>query len=349
MPNLHEVGSPVQPPPAPAEAGLLQPLVLELRHLRLVLAIEQEGGLTRAGERLNLTQSALSHQLREIESRLRLPLFDRVKNRLVLNAAGRELVAGARRVLAEVTALEEGLRDWAGDGRGLLRLTTECYTCYEWLPPLLARFERQHPRVEVRIVVEATARALDAVREGEVDLAIVTRGGAGVELEPLFEDEMLLLVAPGHRLAERPFVRPRDLARERLLLYSPPAASNFYQQFLAAAGVEPQATAQVQLTEAIVSMIRAGLGVGPLPRWAVGEELRRGTVVGVPLGERGLYRQWSAATRLGARRPRYLGDFLELVTTAAGPSRFAQRQGYSGGSGGKSERSSLGSRRRALA
>ncbi|HEX5758424.1 MAG TPA: LysR substrate-binding domain-containing protein, partial [Thermoanaerobaculia bacterium] len=132
------------------------------------------------------------------------------------------------------------------------------------------------------------------------------------------------LVAPGHRLAGRPYVRPRDLARERLLLYSPPATSNFYQQFLA--GVEPQALAQVQLTEAIVSMIRAGLGVGPLPRWAVGEELRRGTVVGVPLGERGMRRQWSAATRVGARRPRYLADFLELVTASAGPSRFAQRQ-----------------------
>lgn len=306
----------------------LRPIALELRHLRLVLAIEEERGVTRAGVRLHLTQSALSHQLREIEDRLGVPLFLRVKRRLVLTDAGHRVADAARRLLAEVVDLEEDLRGRRAGRRGALRLTTECYTCYDWLPPLLKRFEKRYPEVEVRIAVEATRRPLEALSEGSVDLALVTApvDSNDVATRPLFDDELVLVTAPEHRLASRRFVRPADLADERLLLYSDAAESRFYQQFLVRAGVTPRDVAQVQLTEAIVSMVKAGLGVSPLARWAIERELRRGDVAGVRLGERGLQRSWLAATRRGSREPAYLADFADLVASHAVPSRFSERR-----------------------
>jgi LysR family transcriptional regulator for metE and metH len=306
----------------------LRPIALELRHLRLVLAIEEEGGVTRAGERLHLTQSALSHQLREIEGRLGVELFLRVKKRLVLTAAGRQVVGAARRLLGEVVDLEEDLRGRAAGRRGLLRLTTECYTCYDWLPPLLKRFAELYPEVEVRIAVEATRRPLAALRGGDVDLALVTGPVAApdVETRKLFDDELLLIAAADHPLARRRFVRPADLAAERLFLYSLPEESKFYQQFLARAGVAPREVVGVQLTEALLSMVRAGLGVSPIAGWAVDREMRRGELVGLRLGTRGLQRTWLAATRRGRREPAYLGEFAELVATHAAPRRFAERR-----------------------
>jgi LysR family transcriptional regulator for metE and metH len=307
------------------EGRLLQPLALELRHLRLVLAVHEQGGLTRAGERLHLSQSALSHQLQEIEARLGVQLFRRVRRRLVLSEAGERLLDCSRRVLGEVVALEDEIRVSAAEGQGRLRLTTECYTVYDWLPSVLRRFARRYPSVEVQVVAEATSRAVDAVVAGEVDLALVTRAPAGgIHVQALFEDELCLVTAPGHRLAGRSHVKPRDLDPETLVLYSPPASSGFYQQFLAGSGHTPRKVMQVGLTEAMLSMIKAGLGIGVFARWAVRGELSRGTLAAVRLGTRGLPREWKAVTRAREKRPAWLDHFVELLVADGAADRLGQ-------------------------
>jgi LysR family transcriptional regulator for metE and metH len=109
----------------------------EMRHLQLVRAIANAGTLTQAGLVLNLTQSALSHQLRDIESRLGVRLFSRDGRRLTPTAAGLTLLDTANQVITIIERSEDAVRQAAGGERGLLRLTTECYTCYHWLPPVL--------------------------------------------------------------------------------------------------------------------------------------------------------------------------------------------------------------------
>src|SRR5262249_46277190 len=136
---------------------------LEVRHLRLVAAVAEVGSLTRARGRLHLTQSALSHQLRDVEARLGAPLFLRVGKRLVLTAAGERLLASARDVLGRLEQAEREIRQMGHERAGVLRLTTECYTCYHWLPPLLIRYRRRFPRVEVRIDVASTGRPIDSL------------------------------------------------------------------------------------------------------------------------------------------------------------------------------------------
>jgi LysR family transcriptional regulator for metE and metH len=326
---LRTLPRPVAVPGLPDATDPLRPIALELRHLRLVLAVEQTGGITHAGERLHLTQSALSHQLKEIEARLGVALYLRVKKRLVLTDAGRKVLALAQRVLGEVVELEADLRGRAAGKRGLLRLTTECYTCYDWLPPLLKRFSKRFPEVEVRISVEATDRPLEALREGGVDLAMMTDpiDTREFDVRPLFDDEYLLITAPEHPLAAQRFVRPHDLANERLLLYtSLPHESTFCRKFLIPAGVVPREIMAVQLTEAILSMVKAGIGVSVLAGWAIERAVRRGDVAAVRLGPRGLQRAWLAVTRRDARAPAYLDEFASLVANHAAPSRFEERR-----------------------
>ena len=101
--------------------------------------------MTRAADRLNVTQSALSHQLREIEDRLGTPLFLRVNRRLALAPAGERLLQSARRVLDELRLAEEDIGRLASHQDGVIRVSTECYTCYQWLPPLLKPFHKTFP------------------------------------------------------------------------------------------------------------------------------------------------------------------------------------------------------------
>ena len=181
-------------------------LHLDLRHLRLVAAVADSGGQTRAAHKLNLTQSALSHQLRELEGRIGSPLFIRASRRMVLTTVGERILASARRVLHEVETLERDLTTEATSGvAGVVRLATECYTCYHWLPGVVTAFRQEWPRVDVRIIAEATADPVRALLDGALDLAIVAGDVDERRLgcTSLFEDEQVVVVAPDHPLATR--------------------------------------------------------------------------------------------------------------------------------------------------
>jgi LysR family transcriptional regulator for metE and metH len=302
------------------------PLHLEVRHQRLVAAVADTGSVTRAARRLHLTQSALSHQLRDVETRLGTALFARTARRMVTTPAGERLLATARRVLDELAAAERDLGAAAADV-GVARVATECYTCYHWLPGVLREFRERWPGVELRIVPEVTADPVGALRNDALDVAIVHRTpedeAGALRYTALFDDELVVVVAPGHRLAELPHVRPEDLAEEHLILYSTPhAESTVLARVLAPAGVVPKQLSRIQLTEAILELVQARLGVTVLSRWAVGPQLRAGTLVAVPLTAGGFRRQWGAVTRRGGAEPAYLHDLLGLLRQhlAAGPA-----------------------------
>jgi LysR family transcriptional regulator, regulator for metE and metH len=296
---------------------------LDLRHLRLVAAIADAGSVTRAGDRLHLTQSALSHQLRDVEERLGTPLFTRLGRRMVLTPAGDRVRQAASRVLDEVRRAEEDVGQIARHGAGSIRVCAQCNTAYYWLPPLLARFERQHPAVEVRILPEVTTRPVAALLEGMLDVALLIDEveDTRLRIEPLFGDEHVALVAAGHRLAGRAWIAAKDLEGEHLVLYSTDPKDNFtLGRVLAPAGIVPARVSNVQLTEAIVEMVRAGLGVGVLPRWSVEPALASGAIRALRITRRGVARQWSAAQLRAREEPPFVRDFLDLLKAQAMPA-----------------------------
>ena len=154
--------------------GTMQSSHIEVRHLRLVVAISAEGNVTRAAGKLHLSQSAVSHQLLDLERDLGTRVFDRVGKRMVPTSAGARMVADATRVLAELAELERRVTEQRPDARIPFRITASCFMSYSWLPTALAHFGERRPNVDLDIVLEATRRAVPALIADEVDLAIVT-------------------------------------------------------------------------------------------------------------------------------------------------------------------------------
>jgi LysR family transcriptional regulator, regulator for metE and metH len=293
-------------------------LHLEVRHLRLIETVAREGGITKAAHRLHLTQSALSHQLRDIEEKLGTSLFIRLNKKMLLTQAGERLLNAAPLVLDELRRAEEDIRQIALHREGMLRISTECYTCYHWLPAVLRPFQEVFPRVEVRIVAEATRRPIEALLDGRLDLAItscVTRNRK-LTFKPLFRDELVVITSPQHPLALRPYVTAKDLAAEHLLVYALPNEElTVFQKVLVPAGVKPKQVSRVELTEAIIEMVKAGLGISVMARWAVAPHVEAGALRALPLTARGLHRQWSAAMIRHKAQPPYLRKFVELIAS----------------------------------
>ena len=300
---------------------------LDIRHLKLLVAITEERSVTKAGERLHLTQSALSHQLRDLEERLGAPLFLRLNKRMLPTPAGERLLASAREVLEVLKRAEDEVAQMAAHKRGTLRLSTECYTCYHWLPAKLKRFSQRYPAVEVKIVVEATHRPLQALLDGKLDVAVVSSCPRDKRLayRPLFKDELVAIMPPDHPLAAKPYVQPRDFADQQLFLYVAPKDSDLFRLLLNPAGVTPARVSQVQLTEAIIEMVKAGLGLSVLARWAVDGAVQSGRIVARPLTKRGVHRQWSAALLKREFIPPYLSEFVALL--AESPERVTAWRG----------------------
>ncbi len=295
--------------------------MLDIRHLKLIVAVTEEKSVTRAGERLHLTQSALSHQLHDIEERLGTQLFLRLNKRMTPTQAGERLLSAARQVLEDLKRVEDDIARMASHKQGALRLSTECYTCYHWLPDVLKEFNNKFPDVEVRIILEATRQPIQALLNGALDLAIVSRAPRDKQLryQPLFKDEFVAVMKPDHPLAARPYLRARDFADQHLFLYVEPKESTLFQLILNPAGVTPARVSQVQLTEAILEMVKAGLGVSVMAAWAVKEQVKAGQIVTRPLTSKGLRRQWSAALLKSDHTPPYINEFIELLSRPAMP------------------------------
>lgn len=289
---------------------------LEVRHLRLVTAIAEEGGVTKAAGHLHLTQSALSHQLRDIEGRLGTRLFLRLGRRMVPTPAGERLLASARPLLDEILRVEDDIGRLASDREGVIRLATECYTCYHWIPGILRDFRKLRPRVDIEILTADTRHPVEALLAGRIDLAIASTpiSDRRVSVRPLFDDEMVAAFPPDHPLAARAYVAARDFRDQNVILYCPPGESTFFEKVLVPAGVVPKQVTQIQLTEAIVEMVKAGLGVAVLARWAIAPQLAAGELIAVPVAGKALRRRWFAASRRDGSAPPYLADFVDLLS-----------------------------------
>lgn len=299
---------------------------LEIRHLRLVDMIAREGGLTAASAKLYVTQSALSHQLREIEEKLGTCLFLRMNRRMILTEAGKRVLATARSVLKELSFAEQDVRRLAEGKEGLLRISTQCNTCYHWLPRIIQEFQKQYPGVDVQINVEATRDPYTALRKGELDLALLFTlpEKKGILQYPLFGDEMRAILHPDHPLASKSFLTARNFANETLITYMTPREESFlFQKVLGPAEVVPAKVTQVMLTEAIIEMVKAGLGISVMSRWLTAPYVQAKAVRAVRVTRKGLVRTWvAAALAAPGGVPAYVPAFVRLLARNAVPAQF---------------------------
>lgn len=288
---------------------------LEIRHLKLLAAVAEQGTVTEAGRQLHVTQSALSHQLRDAEEKLGTALFLRVGRRMVLTPAGEKLLVSARKVLEELHTTETQIRGLNGGTRGVIRVSTECYTCYHWLPPVLKKFHAKFPGVDVNIVLEATANPIGALLEGKLDVAVSTSTLRNKKLRftPTCEDELMVILSPQHALAARSHIQPRDFAGETVFCYPPREESTLVAKVLRPARIEPVRIIAVPLTESIVDMVSSGLGVALMAQWAVRQYVASGKIVARSLSKSGFRRRWHAITLKDQPLTPYMNEFVTLL------------------------------------
>ncbi|MGX9349753.1 LysR family transcriptional regulator [Shimia sp. W99] len=289
---------------------------IEFRHLRTVRAIHECGGLARAAEQLNITQSALSHQIKGLEEQAGVELFVRRSKPMKLSAAGLRLLRLANKILPEVEALEaefNGLRDGSS---GRLHIAIECHACFEWLFPVLEKFRKSWPDVDVDIRPGLAFDAMPALQKEEVDLVVSSdpEDLPGVSFSHLFDYNPVFVAAAQHPLAQKTWIEAEDFRGETLITYPVERARlDIFSQLLTPAKVEPAAIRQAELTAVILLLVASNRGVSVLPDWVVREVKYSSDYVTRPLTETGITRQLFAATRNDDLEKPYMRDLIRLA------------------------------------
>lgn len=288
----------------------------DLRHLRAIRAIHKCGGLSRAADMLNLTQSALSHQIKGLEDQAGVDLFVRRTKPLKLSAAGQRLLKLANRVLPEVEATEEEFRSLLAGKSGRLHIAIECHACFEWLFPVLESFRKAWPDVDVDIRPGLAFEALPALAREEVDLVVSSdpEEHSDLEFSPLFDYEPVFVASSQHALAQKSWVSAEDFRDEVLITYPVERTRlDVFSQLLMPAKVEPRAVRQVELTAVILLLVASNRGVAVLPDWVVREVRYNSDYVTRPLTERGVTRRLYAATRREDTTKPFMAYLLKLA------------------------------------
>lgn len=291
-------------------------MFLEIRHLRSIQAIEEEGNLVQAAERLHLTASALSHQIKALETYFGTALFLRNSRPLRLTPAGKKLVELAQRILPAVAATEGELRMIAGGRSGRLHIAIECHACFEWLLPVIEAFRSQWPEIEVDIRLGLSFDPIPAVQKGEVDLVISSDPVDLPDLafEPLFDYEALLVMHQSHPLAQKSHIEPGDLAEHTLITYPVSRQRlDVFTRFLQPAGIEPAAVRQAELTAVILLLVASLRGVAALPDWVLRNAGENPSLVTRPLGPGGMQGTLYGAVRRAEQDTPFMRDFIDLA------------------------------------
>ncbi len=271
-----------------------------MRHLRMLQAMARTGSVTRAAAMLGLTQSALSHQIREAERRLGLDLFVQRDRRMQLTPVAVTLSEEAGRILTQLEQLEQQIARDRGVMRHIVRIGCGAYSGYRWLPRFLRVFQQGAADIDIEVVADATQRPLQALLDRDIDVAVTsaTPDKATTRSLKLFRDELILIMAPDHPLARRGVVVAQDLSDQVYISYSAIAEKGHeFDRFIKPAQVSYRSMLRVELTEAIVELVSGGFGISILSRWAVAHYLRSGALSSARVTKRGLHVNWYAATR----------------------------------------------------
>jgi len=293
---------------------------IEFRHLRTIRAIHECGGLARAADQLNMTQSALSHQIKGIEEQTGVELFVRRSKPLRLSAAGLRLLAAADDILPRVAALEAEFAGLVKGRAGRMHIAIECHACFEWLLPVLEAFRKAWPDVDVDIRPGLAFDALPALRREEVDLVVSSdpEDIAGTDFTPLFDYEPVFLASSANPLAARDVIEAEDFRGQTLITYPVDRARlDVFSQLLTPARVEPAAIRQVELTAVILLLVASNRGVAVLPDWVVRQVRFNSDYVTRRLTTGGLTRRLYAATRAEDTARPFVAHLIRLARQEA--------------------------------
>ncbi len=287
--------------------------MLELRHLRTLSALHSSGSLVRAAQLLNLTQSALSHQIKLMEERYGGPLFERKSMPIAFTATGSRLLALAGQVLPAVEQAERDVARLSQGDHGQLRVALECHTCFDWLMPVMDAFRQRWPEVEIDLVSGFHSDPVELLRSGEADLVIGSACGPEFTVFPLFRFEILVVLAQKHRLAGHRRLEAADFEGETVITYPVPAERiDLIREVLRPAAIKFERRT-AELTVAILQLVASRRGVAALPNWAIKNYVDYDYVLAKPVGAGGLWSDAFVSVPPALASKAFVADFVGVI------------------------------------
>ncbi|WP_084616287.1 LysR family transcriptional regulator [Marinomonas sp. S3726] len=271
-----------------------------MRHLQMVQMITQTGNVSDAAAILGITQSALSHRIREAERLLSAPLFIRRNKKLAPTSAGERLLHSANIILNEVELAEFDIAKYSAGIEQTLRLGVDHRVGSHWLPDLYQNFNDKVPQAEVELVSDPHPDALYCLRNGRLDVCIMSGAKAQAGFKSLFllRDELVVVFLPDHEFAHKALIEVEDFNDQVYITdTTTPEYHREYEQVFSPNNTFPKQVVRVGRTDNIIAFIKAGKGISILPKWTLQPYLENSNLKYKSIGPEGFYIDWYAFSR----------------------------------------------------
>jgi DNA-binding transcriptional LysR family regulator len=288
------------------------------RRLQVFYTVAKQLSFTKAAEQLFMTQPAVTFQVKQLEEHFNTRLFERNHGRIALTPAGKVVMGYAERILGLSEEMEKRVREMTGAMSGPLLLGASTTIAEFMLPQVLGEFKARHPEVQTQMMVGNSETIENRVADHTLDLGLIESPShvAGLQVEPCCDDELVMICAPGHKLAKLKRVTPRQITDSSYVSReSGSGTREFADNYFRECGVAPEdlnVVMELGSPEAIKGAVQTGIGVSIVSRATIGKELRLGTLVAVPLEPR-LIRTLSLVYPKDRFRSRLLATFVEFT------------------------------------
>lgn len=288
--------------------------MIERQHLVILREVHRAGSVTAAADRMNLSQSAVSHAIAKLEERHQVKVWRKKGRSLQLTQAGSYLLSLAERMIPELEHAERVLADFARGRRGALRIGMECHPCEKWLMRVTGPYLAEWRDVDLEVRSAFRFDGVAALQAHEIDMLVTPDPVPLPELQflPVFDYELLLVVPASHPLAGRSIARPEDLVTEEL--YTVPVTPDrldVFTRFLAPAGRRPRQHTGIESTDLMLQLVAAGRGVTVLPDWLVRGDGKDMEIATLRIGATGLHKSINLGTRLEDSGIDYVSAFVD--------------------------------------
>ena len=293
---------------------------LDSRQLQAFLILARTGSFTQTARELFLTQSAVSHSMKALETDIGCRLLDRLGKKVMLTQAGEHLLKHAAVVLREMAAARDGIEQLGKWGRGRLRIGATASICQVLLPPVLREFKESFPQSLINIEPGDTRELIAGLERQRMDLAVVLQLPSDDRFEflPVFTDEMAFIASPLHPWAQAGEVTRAKVAKQNLIIYRKSSHTfRLVDDYFRKEDVVLNTVIELGSMEAIKEMVKLGLGVSIMAPWIAQKELRDGSLVALPLGRRKLKREWGVLHWRGRRLTLAEETFVGLCRAAS--------------------------------
>ncbi|MDY8136042.1 LysR family transcriptional regulator [Aquimarina sp. 2201CG5-10] len=286
---------------------------MELKYFRLIKTIAEEGSIANSTERLFLTQSALSHQLRELEERLGFKVFHRTRNKWELTQEGSELYKLANKLFSSIDEGFNNIKHIKEGSKGSIKLSAECQSFFHSIPSFIQKMGILYPEINIDVTLGATHQTISQLLSDDIDIAIVTSKPASEELESIkvFEDEIFAVIHKENELNSLDYLEANHFSNIHLLINSFPLEGvAVYEHFLRPNKINPKKISAIPFTEITLSMINANMGIMCAPKWQLKPFRLSEDIIFKRISKNGLKRKHYLVVKTINRNKKYIHDFI---------------------------------------